>query len=307
MPIGRLSKNQKLKTKHSFFKGFIIAAVVSLVALSAAPASFAITQRIAPYACPDLTRDGNVDASDLSALAAAQPPAVYNWSADLNGDGLISSQDAQVWDGYRGQTGMNCSDIANRPVWTGPCPDLTGDGYADGSDVSALAAALSPAKYSPLADLNGDGVVNAQDSSVLGGYLGQSGFICNRPHVPVSLGSTDIVEVTLPPTPVETAQSQPTTPLTAPLTSPIESTQTQSAPASSPAAMPPVVPTGAGPIPTQHITQSPQPTNTFTTRMSPKKTSLLKKKKAMKLRKAKKQSLKLKLVARKSFRAPRLH
>ncbi len=454
----RPSQNLKSNTKHPFFKGFFVAAVVSLVALSAAPASFAITQRIAPYtcpditrdgnvdmsdlsalaaalepatydpnadlntdghvtrpdaavlagffgqtgldcssdavwiiqaacpditrdgnvdasdisalaaamppaaydanadlngdgtisqqdtsvlegylgrtgficndasneptlpvtseivpppssirlgpACPDITRDGNVDASDLSALASALPPAAYNWAADLNGDGLISQQDAQVWDGYRGQTGMICDGNLNRPVWNGPCPDLTGDGYADASDVSALAAALEPAKYSAMADLNGDGIVNNQDSAVLGGYLGQSGLTCNRPHVPVAQVSTDIVEVTLPPTPVETIQPQPTVPLTAP----IEPAQTQPTPVSSPAAMPtvvPVVPTITGTTPTRHITQSQNPAQTFTARATPKKTSLLKKM-AMKLRKVSKNSLKLKLVVRNPIRTPRL-
>ncbi len=456
MSTGRPSENQKSKAKHSFFKGFVLVAVISLVALSAAPASFAITQRIAPYTCPDITRDGNVDmsdlsalaaalepaaydpiadlnadshvtrqdsavlagffgqtgldcssdaawiiqvacpditrdgnvdasdisalaaalppatydanadlngdstisqqdtsvlegylgrtgficndasnepilptgeiipppaylplgpacpditrdgyvdASDLSALAAALPPAVYNWNADLNGDGLISQQDAQVWDGYRGQTGMICNGNLDRPVWTGPCPDLTGDGYADASDVSALAAALSPAEYSAMADLNSDGIVNNQDSAVLGGYLGQSGLTCNRPHVPVAQVSTAIVEATLPPAPLETIQSQPTVVSTE---APQSTTPSVPAPVSAftPAIVPTVVPTNSITTPTRQITQHLKPAKKRVSRKAPKRVSFLKGKKSNKFHIVRRNSLQLKLVIRKPVRVP---
>lgn len=172
------------------------------------PEPSGVTVHLVP-ACPDITRDGYVDASDLAALAAAMPPTLYNWNADLNGDGQITQQDAQVWDGYRGQTGLICGRNFNGPipVWTGPCPDLTGDGYADASDLSALAAALSPTEYSAMADLNNDGIVNNQDSSVLGGYLGQSGFTCNLPTPSPLLESASITPPPPTTTPIDPPQA----------------------------------------------------------------------------------------------------
>ena len=87
-------------------------------------------------ATADLTGDGRVDASDVSAYA-------WLMRVDLNGDASVDTGDQQLLGAVLQRT----------PA------DFNGDGYVDASDFSAYAAATARA------DFNGSGSVDASDVS----------------------------------------------------------------------------------------------------------------------------------------------
>lgn len=82
-----------------------------------------------PSACPDLTGDGFVDASDVSSFAAAK--ATNDLTADFNGDGRVDIYDQNILASLLGSTNYSCTNrcSASSPPSTAP----TGGGGSTGS------------------------------------------------------------------------------------------------------------------------------------------------------------------------------
>ena len=114
----------------------------------------------------DLTCDGVVDGSDVSALCLAigdpaeyanQYPGCPLWATgDLNDDIIIDAQDATLLCAMVGQAPCPCGGILG---------DLDGDGHVNGADLGLLLAVWGTSD--PTADLNDDGIVDGSDLGIL--------------------------------------------------------------------------------------------------------------------------------------------
>ncbi len=162
---------------------------IALLVLMGSVSTAAVTG--SARACPDMVSfnggygpNGMVDASDLSAFAAAK--ATQDMLGDFTGDGLVDDLDQSILAALLGVQNINCQNpalwwpvypVPVCPIEVGPaCPDMNSDQRVDASDVSAFAAALS--QQTANGDFNGDGSVNALDQTILAGHLGETNFVC---------------------------------------------------------------------------------------------------------------------------------
>lgn len=162
---------------------------IALLALMGSPRISAVAGAV--RACPDMVSlnggsgpDGRIDASDLSAFAAAK--AAQDALGDFTGDGLVNDLDQSIIAALLGTQNIDCQNPGSWwpvypapvcPVENGPaCPDMNGDRNVDNSDLSAFGAAI--AQQTANADFNGDGSVNALDRAILAGHLGATNFVC---------------------------------------------------------------------------------------------------------------------------------
>lgn len=192
--------------------GLVIVLALILAPVSPRPASGGV------YACPDMTGpgglpDGHVDASDLSAFAAAKANQTTN--GDFNTDVLVDAIDQAMFVQVFGQSNFICEDYWTLQHSRAPsCVDMNLDGFVDASDVSAFAAAKDAQNVA--GDFSGDGRVDAVDQAILElalGSIGQCGVVVDfypDPLLPplerlppenVSI-STDSVPVPIEPTDV---------------------------------------------------------------------------------------------------------
>lgn len=144
------------------------------------------------YACPDMTGpsgipDGQVNASDLSAFAAAKANQTSN--GDFNTDVLVNAVDQAMFVQVFGQSNFICEDYwVQQHSRTPSCVDMNLDGYVDASDVSAFAAAKDAQNVA--GDFSGDGQVDAVDQTILElalGSVGQCGIVVDynpEPQLP---------------------------------------------------------------------------------------------------------------------------
>jgi hypothetical protein len=96
------------------------------------------------------------------------PSAIFEWSADCNGDGIVDY--GQILNGTFADTdGNGVPDECE----VDPCPgDITGGGQVNGVDLAAILGAWGTDGQGKLdCDINDDGTVDAQDLAiVLGGW-----------------------------------------------------------------------------------------------------------------------------------------
>ncbi|MBI3115551.1 MAG: hypothetical protein HYZ09_03635 [Candidatus Kerfeldbacteria bacterium] len=163
-----------MRNTRSSRRGILGAAVIAgllLTSFSFRPAAAGV------YACPDMTGpggvpDGQVDASDLSAFAAAKGNQTAD--GDFNTDGSVDAIDQAMFGQVFGQSNFSCENHWKQlHARTPSCVDMTHDGYVDASDVSAFAAAL--ASQDLAGDLSGDAIVDAVDQTILELSLGTVG------------------------------------------------------------------------------------------------------------------------------------
>lgn len=164
-------------TRRSFHEGLaagVVIAALVLVGLTSAPAS------AGQYACPDMTGldglpDGHVDASDLSAFAAAK--GSQSSTGDFNGDGPVDDIDQAMFEEVFGQSDFSCDKYwAQQHSRQPSCIDMTGDGSVDASDVSAFAATKGTNNVA--GDFSGDSQVDNVDQAILEAALGTTGHTC---------------------------------------------------------------------------------------------------------------------------------
>lgn len=221
--------------------GLVVVLALVLAPVSSRPAAGGV------YACPDMTGpggipNGQVDASDLSAFAAAKANQTSN--GDFNTDALVDAVDQAMFVQVFGQS-IICEDYwVQQHSRTPSCVDMNLDGYVDSSDVSAFAAAKDTQNVA--GDFSGDGQVDAVDQTILELALGsvgqcgvvvdyvpdpqlppvellppQSGVVASTEPAPVSIEPTDTL---IKPTP------------SAPTTADHETVLTAEPPAAAPAA-----------------------------------------------------------------------
>lgn len=156
--------------------GITISALVAVLLIGAIPTP----TNAGVYACPDMTGpgglpDGRVDASDLSAFAAAK--AALSMAADFNSDTVVDVVDQEVFESVFGQSNFNCEAFWSRlHSGTPMCIDMVPDGNIDSSDLSAFAAARGNSDMN--GDFNGDGEVSDIDQAMLAMHLGETNYLC---------------------------------------------------------------------------------------------------------------------------------
>lgn len=187
-------------TRRSFHEGLAAGVVIAafvFAGFTSAPAS------AGQYACPDMTGldglpDGHVDASDLSAFAAAK--GSQSSTGDFNGDGPVDDIDQAMFEEVFGQSNFSCDKYwAQQHSRQPSCIDMTGDGSVDASDVSAFAATKGTNNVA--GDFSGDSQVDNVDQAILETALGTTGHTCGI--------VASINPETPPPPPVERAPTEP--------------------------------------------------------------------------------------------------
>jgi len=103
----------------------------------------------------------------------AEIRAIYEWSADCNGDGIVDY--GQILDGTFEDANQNgVPDCCNEGVSCDPCPgDVNFDGQVNGADISVLLGFWGLTGKPNNADINGDGTVNGADLAELLGSWGE--------------------------------------------------------------------------------------------------------------------------------------
>lgn len=115
----------------------------------------------------DANRDRLIDSADTDTIMKSRSKRAgdpgFLAGADLDGDGQISSRDAEIFDDIRGE---EVSEVEGPPLED---LDLNQDGFIDTVDADAIIAAASEVKrvgdegYIDAADLDGDGIISLKD------------------------------------------------------------------------------------------------------------------------------------------------
>ncbi len=112
----------------------------------------------------DTSTNGNWDATPM--------PALIEWSADCNNDGLVDY--GQILSGQLADAnGNNIPDCCEQGTSCDPCPgDVTENGVVNAVDLTVLLAAWGVGKSEFDCDLDNDGIVGPSDLTILLGGWG---------------------------------------------------------------------------------------------------------------------------------------